>query len=605
MTELELFQKELLYKLGYDIAPFEGGNNIKYAYLKNDKLHFLDKYADKTHRFLSDIRGDILVKKDDEGFHYCPSNSKDGEPITYSIVYGTQFYILWENDEYTDLSYLSDTEWCKEGDTFEYFKKEHYLVIKFHKEKRAMLDAVISQDKDIYHLGVFVTFVEGKIIVCDYDEGAFVYDEEMNILYRREGDFDIFEKESKQYLIFPRDRVVYNLSDGEEFKLLGDDSCRWLSIRTYGYFFVLYKERRYNIDKTTYCDYTEGGVYDINFKPLRSFNVLGKIEGITITSFSGTIVMKVDNSDDDTCHAECFNIYENNKTRYCEEIDKELSVPDMVVSSMDGYENLGLAIVKAKTYAPDTICFNDNNGDGVTHKCGVYQTCGDDSYNKVLDCKYDYIKPLPLMDDDNVYYLGIMGRGTEKKCDLYINHKLFFQNYPFDKEHNTKVVGKECFIQFANTEENVGLIRNGEIVFKPQYKEVTVYVHVYDSIINQNGKKEIDYLIIVGEGELYGLCSHSGELILPIEYSILDVDDYLDKIVLGRTIERKDEENEEDENEDEESILWDYLMEVGRYSKFDNSIKIKKAKVKNGAVQLDYNYIWDGEFKYTDEGDDY
>ena len=46
-------------------------------------------------------------------------------------------------------------------------------------------------------------------------------------------------------------------------------------------------------------------------------------------------------------------------------------------------------------------------------------------------------------------------------------------------------------------------------------------------------------------------------------------------------------------------------MEVGRYSKFDNSIKIKKVKVENDAIQLDYKHVWDGEFKYTDENDDY
>ena len=613
MTAFEEFQNSLLKQLGYDVAPFEGDWLPKYVYLKDGKFCFLDQYAKNSYRSEESISGDILIQKNDEGYHCCPSVNKDGESILYRLGVkisrlDSKYYILWENNEYTELSYLHDScfHFCS-GDTIEYKITDHYIAVMFHQENNSMmrddnpyLDAIICREKDIYHLGVKTHFLKDKIVVLDADYDVIVYDNEMNVLYEGLGEISIMEVESKCYLIFPSSCTVYDLTEGKEIRLPKGEDEHWHSVKVYKDIFVLYTEHRnrslYANDSDSYWDYdyedlpitnTEGVVYNLQFKLLRRFNVLRVIVGIV--DLGDTKVLKVDDSDYNNTVLKLFNVKGENITRHNEDINEDFSVPDITFSSMDGYENLGLTIVRTSMYTPDIINFGSLSKNKVINKCGVYMELGGgDTYEKIIDCKYAYIKSFPLKEDSNVYYVGVDGGEENNKCDLYVNHELFFENYPFNRGHAIEVVGHDYFMKFTDSNSNIGFIRNGEIVFKPKYKEAKVCVCSF----GKDGETELEYLFIVSNGELYGICSPSGELILPIEYPIIDIDDNL-TIVIAKHID----ETEIDEND--KSILWDYQMGVGYFSKETNSIEIEKAIVDDNGVRLDDDYVWDGEFKYT------
>ena len=110
---------------------------------------------------------------------------------------------------------------------------------------------------------------------------------------------------------------------------------------------------------------------------------------------------------------------------------------------------------------------------------------------------------------------------------------------------------------------------------------------------------KIEFLYVVSDGERYGICSPSGDLILPIEYKIIDVDNRLN-IIIGN------DANELEVDNHDKSIMSGNQMMVGHYSKETNSIIKEKAKVKDNAVQLDDegDYVWDGKFRYTNCNED-
>lgn len=630
MTEFESVQNRMLEKLGYYVAPFHGDYTTKYVSIKDGEFHFLDGYADNSCRELDSIKGDILLRLDKEGFHYCPSKSEEGKVIKY-IPKQYKYYLLRENNKYMELNYLDDM-YLSVDDRFEVVETDNYIAIKYNKcrmseqkrlNEKPLLDSIISKTKDIAHIGVFVYFYEDKMIVYgineDYDadyyekEYIIVYDKNFNVLAKRfispdnKTKFVIWEYDNKSYLLYPYSASVYDLSKCEYINLSGEDSKWWQSAKTYKDTFVFYTQHRYPVDKSSYDDdysdwdyddenspvrNTEGCIYDINFKLLREFNVLGEI--IKITDFGDTKVMKVNVSDYRTNKITYYRVDGNNTTRYVEEADEEFSVPDIVISSMDGYENRYLTIVRTKLISPDTIKFGSKSSNIVT-KCGVYmEDNGGDSFYKIVDCKYDGIKPLALKDDENIYYIGVEGINMDNKYDLYVNHELFFQKYPFERGRLIKVVGNGYFIQFTDSDGKVGFIRNGEVVFKPQYNKAKVCVR--KKLDYQDDNEELEYLYIVSDGELYGVCSPSGEMILPMEYSVIDIDEDL-TIVLGRNTD------DLDVDENDESVIYGNMMEVGTYSKESNCIVTEKATVKDDMVLLsDWGgYVWDGKFKYTKE----
>jgi hypothetical protein len=481
-------------------------------------------------------------------------------------------------------------------------------------EDQPCLDTIISKKKGISHIEVFAYFFQEKIVVCDNHEendcfggDIIVYDKDLNVIYESCGELKIWEKDSKSYLIFPNDGIVYELSEGKEIKLSGDNDCYWHNVMINKDYLVLYTEHRYPVDKSSYGDRdyenspirnTKGCIYDLNFKLLRKFNVLGQIIGIT--DYCNTKVMKVDNSDYNTSVIKYYKVDGENITRYDKEDDEEFSVPDMVFSSMDGYENQNLTIFRTRMYSPDIINFGYNPHSIVT-KCGIYRgSFSSDYYEKIIDCKYDYIKSLPLKNDDNVYYLGVVGREMDNKYDLYINHKLCLHNYPFERGHAIEVVDNGFFIKFADANGKKGFIRNGEIVFKPIYTNAKVCVHIlFDS---QDNNEKIEYLYIVSDGELFGICSPSGKLILPMKYSTIDMDDEL-SIVLVRDF------NSELDDEGDESIeeMLDYggIYEIGYYDEEKDVVVTERANFKDGKVLLDDedDYVWDGRFIHLKKDD--
>ena len=80
-----------------------------------------------------------------------------------------------------------------------------------------------------------------------------------------------------------------------------------------------------------------------------------------------------------------------------------------------------LYIIRSKVFPPEHIEIENGT---ITYKCiekyGVYRIDNvfSETYTKIIDCKYDKIIPMPLIEDANVYYIGIIGSGKNKKCDL-------------------------------------------------------------------------------------------------------------------------------------------------------------------------------------------
>ena len=189
MTEFEYVQNRILRELGYFVAPFYGDYTTKYVSIKDGKFHFMDGNADESCRELDSIKGDILLRLDKEGFHYCPSKSEEGEVIKY-IPMQYEYYFLRENNKYIEVKYL-DGMCLSFDDRFEVVETDNYIAIKYNKykmseqkrlEEKPFLDCIISKTKDIAHIGVFVYYYEDKIVVygenddydIDYNEKEYV-----------------------------------------------------------------------------------------------------------------------------------------------------------------------------------------------------------------------------------------------------------------------------------------------------------------------------------------------------------------------------------------------------------------------------------------------
>ena len=629
MTDFETFQSELLKKLGYDVVPFEGDCFPKYVLVKDETFHFMDSDANDSCRQLEEVSGNILIRKDKNGFHYCPSKNEQGDLIQYHMrQYHPDYFILWEDDEYTELRYLYDYHLC-DGDTFEYFTTDHYFAIKFHKENNSMLrddnpfiDAFMSKEKDIFHMGVHVFFINDIIVVSDKNDNVFIYDEELNILYEGGGKFAIWENNSQSYIIFPCLGTVYNLADRTEIELPQDEDCDWNSVLTYKNIIVLYETHRYKVEDNSYYDEdgnywsddyneedipirnTTGHIFDSSFKLLRKFNVVGEVKrmkeiGDTIVMIASSSTFKGNETE------EYFNVTIPDITRHVGKTNEDFSIPDISFREMDGYEHLHLVIVKTRVSSTsDVIDFTQGvNSKYFEEKNGVYVCTNwrEGKYNKIIDCKYDYIKSLPLEDDNNIYYVGLNGRGDDNTFDLYINHKVILQNIPFDKGRSVKVVGNERFIKVTEAEGRTGLIRIGKFIIEPLYKDIEVYINREKYYKNGNELIEtFKYLFVVSDGKQYGICSQTGELILPIKYTSIDIDDDFCIVLIRDFIPESD--NEEDE-QIKNMLEYGVIYEIGYFNEENNIIETEIANFKDGEVLLDDegDYVWNGNFIYKKE----
>lgn len=622
MTDFEEFQKKLLNKLGYDIVPFNDDVVPLFAYLEDDKFIFLNKYAERSSRQSDIIKGNVLVGVDNDGYHLCQSQSKQGEQILHHPLYW-RYYILWGNDEYTEIPCLCELV-TNRKDTFELVETDSYLAIKYYKDRmskegrlqeKPLFDTIVSREKGIYHIGVFTYFYKDMIVVYDKNESVIVYDKELNVLFESGGDFTIVEKESKCYLIFPSFSTVYELTERKEIKLSEDDDDDWHSVKAYKDVFVLYTQHRCPVDKSSYYDdysdwdyddknspieNTEGCIYDYNFKFLRRFNVLGEIADIEEVGV--TLAMKIITStynEDDT--EWYFNVRGSNTTIYDDEANEEISMPDFAFIEM-GFGDRYIFVSKG---TPSKIC--NHNGDK-KHKCKNIKyrlgVCKRDllkqTYTILVDCYYDKIIPMPIKADKNAYYVGIVG--PNKKCDFYVKDILLYQGLPFNNGNSIRVLKSGYFINVTDSKGTNRIIRKGKVVFSTKYEVANAYVQ---KDIDADGFDVIGdtYLIVVTKDNLYGIYSSTGKMLLPIEYSTIDIDEYFN-VVLGK----KDLDIDQYVDELKEVYLRsrrnDEYMQIGEYSKEYDVINYGVAKVYENEVQIDRSYYWNNEFVYLGEEDD-
>lgn len=597
-------QQDILEELGYkNLAPLIVNNEKIWFYIKDDKFHTVgDGNVKHTYRRWTHLYGDILLCLNDDGYHLCEPSTEE-ESKTYKAENG-EYYFLWADDEYTKLKYLRPIEYCK--DEFEYIKEENYVAIKYYKKKeygdsfmseeerlseRPRKDAIISRSNDICHTGVFIYFYKDKIVV-EHDDAVIVYDTEFNILYENDNNFKIWEIEGMSYLIFPYDKIVFSLSDCREIELKNNGKYRWFFVKTYKNIFICYDEKHFPVQRGDYFDEddwgyepetpvrnTFGHVFDSSFTLLREFNVMGEIGGIK--EIGDVLAIKVKSSsvkDYDT--NSFYNVKAPNVTRHIEKTDEDFSIPDISFRKMTGYEDL--FVVKTKVASFDIIDFSQGpDSQYMVEKCGVYRELelNDGKFEKIIDCKYDQILSSHLTSDDNIYYAGIIRKDDDYSYDLYINHEIVLQNVPFVKGKSIKQSAKN-FIIFSNCEGKLGIIRRGTIILEPKYDNVRICV---SRTLNYSQKEnDLEYLFIVSDGKAYGICSAKGKLILPLNYSMIDMDDDLCII-----LKKKD----------------DGCYEVGWYDKGKDIICHKSAEIKDGAIQLDNDgdYVWDGSFRYLKE----
>lgn len=629
-------QQDILEELGYkNLAPLSINYDEIWFYIKDDKFHTVDDGNDRsTYRRWDHLYGDILLCLNDSGYHLCEPSTKD-ESKTYKAEDG-EYYFLWDNDEFTVLKYMKPmrTQYCK--DEFEYIKSENYVVIQYHEKKKygegfmseeerwkekPLKDTIISREKDICHIEVFTYFFKDKIVVYDGDE-VMVYDNKLNTLYENYSDFEIWEVNSTSYLLFPSVGMVYDLCKCEEIRLLDCDNSYWSYVKTYKNIAVFYTIERYQVEDNSYydddgnywsSDYNEedipirnttGHIFDSSFKLLREFNVIGKIE--QLKEMGDTIVMIVNSSsiEDNDTNA-YYNVNAPNLTRHVDNTDEDFSVPDITFRDMVGFDDEQLVIVKTRVPASDYINLSESNKSQLfKEKCGVYY-CVDwrkGIYKKIIECKYDYIKSLPIEEDHNIYYAGVVGLGDDNVFDLYVNHKIVLQGIPFNRGNSVKLIEDGTFIQVTNTDGKKGIIRNGKFVLDPIYKEIRTFVQHerdYDSETNTTSET-LKYLFAVSNDELYGICSPFGKLILPMNYSTIDMDNEL-CIVLVRDF------NAEFDDESDETLedMLDYggIYETGYYDEEKDVIVTERARFKEGKVLLDNedDYVWDGGFRYLKE----
>lgn len=598
-------QQSILEGLGYkNLAPLFGNNEKIWFYIKDNKFHtIVDGNLKSTNRYWKDLDGDILLCLNDEGYHFCEPSNEDISKL-YKVKDG-EYYFLWADDEYSELNFMRSDEYC--NDEFEFIKEENYVAIRYHKKKeygdsfmseeerlseQPRKDVIISRSNDICHIGVFTYFYKNKIIV-EHDDTVIVYDTDFNILYENDNNFKIWEIEGMSYLIFPYDKIVFSLSDRREIELKNNEKYGWDFVKTYKNIFICYNEKHFPVQHGDYFEEddwwyelktpvrnTFGHVFDSSFTLLREFNVMGEIGGVK--EIGDVLAIKVKSSSVKDYDTDSFyNVKAPNVTRHIEKTDEDFSIPDISFRKMIGYEDL--FIVKTKVPSLDIIDFSQGpNSQFMVEKCGVYRELklNDGKFEKVIDCQYDQILSLHLTSDDNIYYAGIIRKDDDYSYDLYINHEIVLQKMPFVKGQSLKQSAKKNFIIFSNCEGKFGIIRQGKIIFEPKYDNVRICVHRtlnYSQIGN-----ELEYLFIVSDGKANGICSARGKLILPLNYSMIDIDE--DLCIILKNIS-------------------DGSYEVGWYDKEKDIICHQNAEMKDGAIQLDDDgdYVWDGSFRFLKE----
>lgn len=616
MSPIEYIQNKLLAKHGYvNIAPLwnEYGKLCgKWCYQMEGIFHVIDGYLDEEKRGRTLPSGNVLLRLCEDGYHICTASQKDKSSL-YSIK-NTKFFIVYENNEYNELSYLRNND-VDDSLSFEYLNTQTYMALLFHQkdvdkgiistfvdryETEIKLDCIVSKYKDIFHEDVFTYFYKNLVVVYD-GETTFVYNNNFDIVYERDSYLRIWEVEDKVYLLFLSDKVVYELDNGKEITLSLQDSCDWYYAWAYKNYIIFYDQNYYQIERrsTSYYDdeddwgydepvevpvrNTTGHIFNSSFNLLREFNVLGEI--VELKDIGNAVIMKTTSPSTSNDVDSFFNINLPNITRHNDKTNEDFSVPDISFRLLECSDSLEeLYVVKTRVASSDTIDLRtDTKKVFWADKCGVYLKSHYDKeeYVKIIDCKYDYIVALPLNNDENVYYAGINEEGKYGVFDLYINHAIKLKDLPYIKGASSlKIVNNSNFIQFRDKIGNVGVIRDGKTILEPLYKEVTIYVERKYSFIPNDDEKKLEFLFVVSDGKSYGICSPKGKLVLPIEYSLIDVDEELLVIL---------EHNDSD------------IIEVGYYDEESESFKHDEAKIEDGVVRINDDYVWDGRFRYLND----
>lgn len=617
MSSIEYIKNELLVKQGYyNIAPLwniYGKLCGKWCYQKDGVFHVIDGYlvADKRGRTLP--LGVVLLKLCEDGYHICTASQKDKSSL-YPIK-DTKFFIVYENNEYSELSYLWDND-VDDSLSFEYLDTQNFMALLFHKkkvdkgiittfedsdEKEIKLDCIVSKHKDILHEDVFTYFYQALLVVYD-GETTFVYNNNFDVVYKREGNLRIWELEDKVYLLFLSDMLVYELDKGVEISLRLRNSCDWYYAWAYKNYIIFYNLNYYPIERSSSYNYDEeeawgyddepveltvrnsiGYVFNSSFHFLREFNVLGEI--VELKDIGNAVIMKTISPSITNDIVSFFNINLPNRTQHNDKTDEDFSVPDVsfrLLESSNGLEKL--YVVKTRVSLSDGIDLSTESKKNFwTDKCGVYLKphSGKDEYVKIIDCKYDSIVALPLNNDGNVYYVGINGNDKYGSFDLYINHEIRLKELPYVKgTFSIKIVNDGDFIQFMDKTGNIGVIRDGNIILEPLYKEVMIYEEYNNTFLSNNYEKKLDYLFVVSDGKFYGICSSKGKLVLPIEYSLIDVNENFLVIL---------EQNN--------------TIEAGYYEKYTETFKHSELEIKDGVVFINDDYVWDGCFRHLDDSE--
>ena len=222
--------------------------------------------------------------------------------------------------------------------------------------------------------------------------------------------------------------------------------------------------------------------------------------------------------------------------------------------------------------------------------------------------KYSYIKTLSLEEDNNEYRVGVYGSYISKKCDLLINGKPLFDEIPYNDGKSISVVESGYFIKLSAYGANI-VIREGKVVFfTNRYDVVNAYAMIDYNDVGVQFVSDI-YLVVVSrkDGPKGVYSTKNFELVLPIKYSTIDIDEHFN-IILGEKV-NLDEYDEELKNNMLKSMRKGEYMQIGDYSEKHNRVFRKAAEVNCDEVWIEreggeYYYYWDDDFKVEIEHND-
>jgi len=221
--------------------------------------------------------------------------------------------------------------------------------------------------------------------------------------------------------------------------------------------------------------------------------------------------------------------------------------------------------------------------------------------------KYNHIRDITLKEDNNEYKIGVNGSGINKKCDFYINGELKYQGIPFNKGKSIMILGNGCFIKLRDSFGLNRVIRNGKTVLTTKYYVENAYAK---AVCDDIGREYLDnvYLIVVSRNGLKGIYSSKRHLVLPIKYSIIDIDEWFN-IVIGEKI-NLDQYVDELKEEMRKCMRKGVYMQIGEYSEEYETIIRRDARVYNDEVDIydDWriHYTWNDRFSdYEEENEDY